>query len=132
MPDYELLREHGTNGMNYDLDTNDIIARLQQWQEECDFEIGDVENDRFTLYFQTLPANLDRFASQLEEFCPDLISQHFGCFAEMLDAYEDMGEEVPSDLAELIEGVDMTKEGYGREILKRALVRDKEASLWWD
>jgi len=132
MPDYELLREQGTNGMNYDLDTCGIISRLQQWQDECDFEIADVESDRFTIYFKTLPADLDRFARELEEFCPDLISQHFGCFAEMLDAYEDMGEDVPRELEELIEGVDLTQEDYGRELLKRSLVRDKEVNLWWD
>lgn len=132
MPDYELLREQGTTGMNYDLDTNDIISRLQRWQEECEFEIADVENDRFTLYFQTLPDDLDKFAKELQEFCPDLISQHFGCFEEMLDAYEDMGEEVPREFAELIEGVDLKQKNYGLEILKRALLRDKEINLWWD
>jgi hypothetical protein len=132
MPDYELLREQGTTGMNYDLDTEDIIARLQQWQDECDFELADVENDRFTVYFQTLPDDLDTFAKELQGFCPDLISQHFGCFEEMLDAYEDMGEEVPREFAELIEGVDLKKKDYGLEILKRALLRDKEIHLWWD
>ena len=132
MPDYELLREQGTTGMNYDLDTEDIIGRLQKWQDECEFELADVENDRFTIYFQTLPDDLDRFAKELQEFCPDLISQHFGCFEEMLDAYEDMGEEVPREFAELIEGIDLKKKDYGLEILKRALVRDKEIHLWWD
>lgn len=132
MPDYELLREQGTNGMNYDLDTHDIVAQLERWEEDCDFEIADVENDRFTLYFKTLPDNLDRFTKELQEFCPDLISQHFGCFEEMLDAYQDMGEDVPQELAELVEGVDMKNEHYGLEILKRALMRDHEVNLWWD
>lgn len=132
MPDYELLREQGTNGMNYDLDTEDIIARLQQWEQGCEFEITDVENDRFSIHFSTLPDDLDKFAKDVQEFCPDLISQHFGCFEEMLDAYEDMGEEVPQEFAELIEGVDLKNEHYGLEILKRALVRDQELNLWWD
>lgn len=132
MPDYELLREQGTSGTNFGLDTNDIIAQLRRWRKECEFEIADVENDRFTIYFRTLPDDLDKFARELQEFCPDLISQHFGCFEEMLDAYEDMGEEVPQEFAELIEGVDLKNEHYGLEILKRALVRDLEIHLWWD
>ena len=41
----------------------------------------------------------------------------------------------PETLASLqvqVEGVDLTDEDYGLELLKRSLQREKDLHLWWD
>jgi hypothetical protein len=130
---FDCLRVMATNGVNYDLSTDDIVARLEDWAKRCDFEVDGAAPDWVALRFMTLPDDIDGFVSEIYDFCPDTIDQHFGCFEEMADAFEEMGEEMPPDLQELMEGVDLTdSETAGLQILKRFLRRDKSLFLWWD
>lgn len=67
------LVEADTNGDNYDISTEDIIAQLKKWQQICSFTISDVDYNQVTLNFSTLPKDLDAFIKDAVEFCPDLI-----------------------------------------------------------
>jgi hypothetical protein len=129
---FDLVRQNQTDGANYDVSTEDIIRRLRDWQARCEFEVVGAERDSVTLRFSTLPEDLGAFAREIYEFCPDTIDQHFGCFEEMIDGLEEMGKDVPEDVQELIEGVDLSDEGSGLELLRRSLARDKAIQLWWD
>ena len=122
------IRRAGTAAPNYDLDTADIIARLTAWQATCSFAVVNAEADAVEIAFTTLPPDMDAFARELYDFCPDLVDQGTGCVAEMLDAMDDPSPETKA----LIEGVDFDDEGYGVEILKREVQRDKAVTLWWD
>ncbi len=126
------LREHETNGANFDLDTEDIITRLKEWKKLCTYRITGAEHDTVDIEFDTLPADMDTFVRDLYDFCPDLVDQGTGCVAEMIEMSEETGEEIPEDLQELIKGVDFEDEDYGLEILKREILRDKKLTLWWD
>lgn len=126
------IRELHTNGANDDVMTEDIVARLQDWSRRCAFEVSEIEHDALVLRFETLPEDLDAFAAELYEFCPDVIDQGFGCFAELIDAAEEGGQEVPEAIRELVAGVDLSDDNYGMELLRRALRRDKVLQLWWD
>ena len=68
-----LLTEAETNGDNYDISTEDIIARLKKWQTISSFQIVGPEMDSVTLAFDRLPDNLEAFVKEAVEFCPDLI-----------------------------------------------------------
>ena len=68
-----LLTEAETNGDNYDISTEDIIARLKKWQTISSFQIVQPEFDGVTLAFDRLPEDLDAFVKEAVEFCPDLI-----------------------------------------------------------
>jgi hypothetical protein len=70
---FEPLREADTNGDNYDLRPEDIIKHLKKWQKLCSFTISEVDYNRVTLKFDTLPKDLDAFLKDAVEFCPDLI-----------------------------------------------------------
>jgi hypothetical protein len=78
------MRKH-TNGINCDLDTDDIVQRLEQWDALYTIEISDVEPDGLVVRFATLPDDLSTFAREIYEFCPDTIDQHFGCIDDMVD-----------------------------------------------
>jgi hypothetical protein len=94
--------------------------------------VSDIEPDGLMVHFRTLPEDLDAFAREVYEFCPDVIDQGFGCYAEMLEAMEESGEEGPESVRSLAEGLDPEDEEFGLELLKRSLGRDKVLHLWWD
>ena len=62
-----------TNGDNYDISTEDIIARFKQWQQICSFRIIDAEMNSVDIAFDTLPKDMEAFIREAVEFCPDLI-----------------------------------------------------------
>jgi hypothetical protein len=129
---FDLIRAHQTHGINYDVTTDDVVSRLQDWQTRCKFEVIDVKSDALALRFLTLPDDLDAFARDVYAFCPDVIDQGFGCYDEMLEAMDESGAEVPEEIHTLAEGLDPEDPNFGLELLKRSLARDKELHLWWD
>lgn len=132
MVNVEELKAKRTNGDNYDVSTEDIIARLQQWDAKYGIETTDIEFDAVTVRFATVPDDTRPLADEIYEFCPDTVDQHYGCFEEMLDAAEEMGEEIDPAVAELVEGVNFKDEDYGVVLLARALKHDPIVQLWWD
>jgi hypothetical protein len=122
--------EKGTNGINYDLSTDDIVAMLERWDALYSIEISDVDNDRLLVQFASLPDDLSDLAKEIYEFCPDVIDQHFGCMDDMVEMMGD--EELPPELADLVEGVDFEDENFGEILLQRALKSSKAVALWWD
>ena len=70
---FAILRTKETNGDNYDVSTDDIIARLKKWQKLCSFQIASADYNLVKLKFDTLPKNLDAFLSDASDLCPDLV-----------------------------------------------------------
>ncbi|PZU97319.1 MAG: hypothetical protein DCE90_07120 [Pseudanabaena sp.] len=132
MDKYQRLLELGTNGCNYDIETEDIIQKLQEWDAKYGLEISEVNSDSLLLTFKNLPNDLTDLALEIYEFCPDTIDQGFGCAEDMIDILQKTEQEVPSDLLEMTAGIDFADENYGLELLKRSLVATKELFLWWD
>ncbi len=130
--EFAMIREQHTSAPNFDLNTEDIIAELRRWKALCSFHVTHAGGDRATIKFETLPADMESFVKELYAFCPDLVDQGTGCVAEMVEMANEMGEEIPPGMKELIEGVDFEDENYGLEILKRELQRGMQVMLWWD
>ncbi|WZO98274.1 DUF4253 domain-containing protein [Isosphaeraceae bacterium EP7] len=129
MDKYQALREAGTNGANYDLDTDAVIGHLREWDAKYGIELSDASSDSVVVLFDRLPDDAGSLADDVYAFCPDTVDQHFGCFKEMLEMHEDA---VPEDLRELVEGVDLEDENYGVELLRKSIVSTKAVRLWWD
>ena len=102
---YTVLLDEGTNGANYDLDTASILERLRTWEEEVSFEVLEIGPANVTLRFESLPDDLESFAAEAYEFCPDLASDY---------DYEDDADEA---------AVEAIARGLGEERILR---------LWWD
>jgi hypothetical protein len=132
MDKFAELRNKNTNGANYDLDTDAVVDRLRKWDAAYGIDVKDVGFDRVVVTFKKLPADVGKLAAEVYDFCPDVVDQHFGCMAEMVDAMEEMDEDVPEHVRELVEGVDLTADDYGVELLKRSLEKTKMVALWWD
>ncbi|QDT01411.1 DUF4253 domain-containing protein [Adhaeretor mobilis] len=128
----EELKSKVTNGDNCDVSNADIIARLEAWDAKYGIAISDIGHDRVTVEFASLPEDTRTLAQEIYEFCPDTVDQGFGCYDEMIEMAEEMGQELDPRVHSLVEGVDLSEENYGVELLARALVRDKAVGLWWD
>ncbi|MEQ8618148.1 MAG: DUF4253 domain-containing protein [Lacipirellulaceae bacterium] len=126
------LKAKATNGDNYEVSNADIIARLEAWDAKYGIETSGITHDRVTVKFESLPDDTRALAEEIYEFCPDTVDQGFGCYDEMIEMVEEMGQEIPPEALELLEGVDLSEESYGVELLARALKRDKAVALWWD
>lgn len=132
MSKFKELSTQNTNGANYDIDTDQIIAKLSDWDEKYGVEISDVGHDKVTVRFSSLPDNLESLAKEVYEFCPDTIDQGHGCYDEMIEAAEEMDREIPQHIQELVEGVDLSNESYGLVLLEKALKKHRVVALWWD
>jgi hypothetical protein len=133
MDKYQPLRDANTNGVNYELDVDQIISQLQAWDAKYGVTLSDVTHDAVVVSFATIPEEaLAPLAAEIYDFCPDTIDQHFGCFAEMIEMAEEMDDEVPSEILKLTEGVDLESDEYGLELLRRSLAKHQRVALWWD
>ncbi len=132
MVDIDTLRSRQTNGMNYDVSTEDIISKLQTWDKAYGIQTEDISDSAVTVRFKTVPENTRALAEEIKQFCPDVVSQNFGCLEEMISMAEEMGEAIDPSVLELCEGIDFDDEDYGVEILARSITRDKVVALWWD
>lgn len=132
MDKYQLVREVGTNGDNYELSTEDLIEQFKDWDAKYGIELSDITFDSVTVTFNNLPEDLTDLAVEIYEFCPDTIDQHFGCMAEAIAITEGFGKELSEDIQTLIKDIDLTDDDYGFELLKRSLVINKTVPLWWD
>jgi hypothetical protein len=121
MDKYAELREKQTTWANCDVFTEDIIRQLQKWEEKCDFTISSVGFVRLELHITRLPDDLDIFVRDIYAICPDTVDQGFGCIADEIQMHEETGQEMRKHFQDLIKGVDLNKEDYGLELMKRSL-----------
>lgn len=71
---FECLRVFETNGINYDLETKDIIAFLEKWQRQVKFSVIDAYHDRVVIQLFSFDFNIDEFAKEALELCPDFLA----------------------------------------------------------
>lgn len=131
-PKFAQLYEMQTNGINCDLQTDDICEKLDKWDSLYAIEVTDVEQDRLLVKFASLPDDLSELVDEIDEFCPDVIEQHFGCMDDAVEMMQEHDQEIPDEMAELIAGVDFNDENFGKVLLEKSLRSSKMLALWWD
>jgi len=83
MDQYEIMRIMNTNGDDYDISNEDVIERLEDWEIHSPFDIIGADNDWVEIEFRTLPKDLDAFAEEVYDFCPDAVDQGPGSTFEL-------------------------------------------------
>jgi hypothetical protein len=81
---YDILRMRGTNAINFELYTNDIIHKLKEWNHRLDFRIAAAGFDSVGIVLEDLPQDVEAFADEVYEFCPDTIDQGAGSKKELV------------------------------------------------
>ncbi len=113
---YAALQAAGTRSASCNLETDDIIARLRTWEDRIPLHIVDVGPGHVTIVFDRLPADVETFAAEAIEFCPDLCD-------------EDLVESL--DLNDLVEpGLELIQAAIDH--VADTLRRDRTLHLWWD
>jgi len=73
--DYAYLAIVRTDGINYNLEHEAVLARYQQWQTAFDLSLIGAGQDWLEAQFGTPPQDWLTFAEQVYEFCPDVVDQ---------------------------------------------------------
>jgi hypothetical protein len=68
----------GTNGANYDVSAETIVARLKQWDGRYGLLFRGIGFDFVEAEFKTQPADMLDFAREVHDFCPDVVNQGTG------------------------------------------------------
>lgn len=127
----ELYRCH-TSAPNRELDTEQIVRRLLKWDKAHGVSVSEVQVDRLTLRFETLPEDTRKLAREIAQLCPDLIEQGFASLGEVLEHFADRQEPLPDDLRALCEGLDPGARDFPLQALQRSLRQTRSIGLWWD
>jgi hypothetical protein len=75
---WDALRVMGTNGWNYDIGPEDIIARLVEWDQRFGLTLRGAGFDWLEAGFKRAPDDMREFGEEVYEFCPDVVEQGTG------------------------------------------------------
>jgi hypothetical protein len=75
---FDILRLAKSDAVNFDMDTEDIVRKLQAWDESCGVDVFHAETDTIELSLMELPVDMQAFANDVYEFCPDIVDQGVG------------------------------------------------------
>lgn len=74
---FDILRIAQSDAANYDLDTEALVSKLQNYDARYGIDIFHAETDTIEFRLLSLPEDLRGFCNDLYEFCPDIVDQ--GC-----------------------------------------------------
>ena len=80
---FAVVRFMGTNGANYDLDTEDIVTWLKELDQEQPFQLSGIGGDFLRGRFITAIHNARKLAARMYAFCPDIVDQGAGTVAHL-------------------------------------------------
>lgn len=67
-----------TDGINYDLEHADVVARYREWDEKYGLELVGAGRDWIEATFKRPPSDWTAFAAEVNAFCPDVVEQGTG------------------------------------------------------
>lgn len=82
---FDILRHARSDAVNYDLETEDLVSRLQKYDRDAGIDIVQAETDTVDFKLHRLPDNLEAFAEDLYDFCPDLVDQGCGSVSALVE-----------------------------------------------
>ena len=88
--DLDILRYRRTDGINYDLENEDIIKKISEWKTKYGLIVIGCSRDWLHVEFDKLPSDIDAFAKEVYEFCPDSVDQGVGTIAKLKEAIKEM------------------------------------------
>jgi Domain of unknown function (DUF4253) len=156
---YDIIRLKMSDAANYDLFTDAIIAKLQNWEALCEFVVYGAAADWIALDLGTIPENICSFAEDVYEFCPDSVEQGIGLMEETdnpdffaaarklcpelspqmqekltMEQNQLATMNIPEDLRKLLDSDSehSTSTAMGIKLLAYKIQQSKALYLWWD
>ena len=84
----DILRLAESNAVNFDMETEDLIDKLEEYDDNFGISILQAETDTIVVEFISLPEELVEIAENIYEFCPDIIDQGSGDINDIIDSLE--------------------------------------------
>jgi hypothetical protein len=72
---FDILRIARSDAVNYGLETEDLVTRLQQYDRDVGISLLQAETDTIVFDLLREPADWAAFARELYAFCPDIVDQ---------------------------------------------------------
>ena len=123
-----------TNGINYDVDTDAVLAKLADWDRRLGVTVLGAEFDSLYVTFDRLPQDLAAFAEELYESCPDLLDQGLEVMVD--EAFEYLSEEQQELVQARLDEDEGDEDGTAHRVALRMLAdevaRHRSVSFWWD
>lgn len=88
--DLDILRYSRTDGINYGLTNEDIVEKISEWKTQYGLIVIGCGRDWLEVEFDRLPTDLDTFAKEVYEFCPDVVDQGVGTIEVLKEAIKGM------------------------------------------
>ncbi|MDU1911761.1 DUF4253 domain-containing protein [Fusobacterium sp.] len=83
---FDILKYRRTDGINYGLETEDIIEKVSEWDKKYEIDIIGCSRDWVLIKLNKLPQNLDEFSKEVYEFCPDIVDQGVGSIESLKES----------------------------------------------
>lgn len=80
---FDILRVARSDAANYDMNTEDLICKLQEYDTAYGIDIFHAETDTIEFRLQQLPQDLRAFCEDVYQFCPDIVNQGVGSVAKL-------------------------------------------------
>jgi hypothetical protein len=86
----DVLRYRRTDGINHDYENEDIVLKIAEWNDKYGLIIIGCGRDWLELEFNEMPINLNEFAEEVYEFCPDIVDQGVGGIESLILMIQEM------------------------------------------
>jgi hypothetical protein len=80
---FDVLRVARSDAVNYDMGTEDLVRKLQSYDDAFGIDIIHAETDTIEFDLVGNPTSFSDFAADLYEFCPDIVDQGVGTVEEL-------------------------------------------------
>jgi hypothetical protein len=80
---FDILKIQKTDGINYDIENEDVIKTLKGWDSTYGIEILGADYDWVDLIIKKPVDDYSQFAKEVYEFCPDAVDQGVGEIEEL-------------------------------------------------
>lgn len=86
----DILRYRRTDGINYDLNNEDVVKKVSEWKSAFGLQVIGCSRDWLYLEFDELPKDIAAFAKEVYEFCPDTVDQGVGTMEKLKEVIVEM------------------------------------------
>jgi hypothetical protein len=80
---FDIIRVAQSDAVNYDMGTEDLIRKLEEYHSKYGIDIFHAETDTIEFRLTSMPSDLAEFCKDLYEFCPDIVDQGVGTVEEL-------------------------------------------------
>lgn len=82
---FDILLFQKTDGGSYDISTTQIIEKLTLWDKLFGVKIIGAGNSWILFEIKKMPKDINWFANELFEFCPDILDQNFETIEKLIE-----------------------------------------------